>query len=746
MALRARLRGPNLSSDFVMPPLLAPILLLAVLPVQQEGGAPEPAPAGAKLLTLADFAPDAEHISFRDQVASWSWAWDGKHLVLGRGEDARWLDPSTLVEVPPQEEPERAPREPEGDSKFDAGELEQGRVELDERSPDGAYVAYVTGNDLRLHDIAGETTRSVTTNGSEERFNGKLDWVYQEELYGRGNFKGFWWSPSSKHVAFLSLDEEPVLPFTLVDHVEKGHFRVRPEVTNYPKVGDPNPIPTVGIVPVDGGEVVWMDLGRYVDKEILVTRISWDPTGERCFVTIQDRIQKWADLLEVNPKSGDARVLIEERSDTWTDRPSAPRWLRDGTFLWMSTRTGYAHLYRYHADGELIGPLTQGPWEVRRIRELDEDAGTLLFSASEGGAVDTHWYRTNLDGTGFRRLTQDRGSHTITFNDDGSYFLDRVSSLEKPTEIRLCRGEDGALLRVLGSATIPAAETYRMSRWELHEVAARDGLLLDVAILKPTPFDPSANYPVWIETYSGPDAPTVRNRWDSSAWSQFLAQQGVIQMRCNVRTASGKGHKIISACYGRFGEQELADMEDVVDWLCANSWADGARVGITGYSYGGFMAATCLLRSKKFRLGIAGGGVYDWRLYDTIYTERYMGTPTTNPRGYEQTSCLNHAAGLEGFLHLHAGLMDDNVHAQNLHHMADALMREGKTNWSMMTYANTRHGIRDPLLAWHARRTEWDLIQQHLTPPGPHGKTGSAAAAADFEAAVEAAVGTGGGD
>ena len=253
-----------------------------------------------------------------------------------------------------------------------------------------------------------------------------------------------------------------------------------------------------------------------------------------------------------------------------------------------------------------------------------------------------------------------------------------------------------------------------MSRWERVKIPTRDGLALDGALLKPVPFDRNQRYPVWIPTYSGPRAPSVRDRWSSSAWYQFLAQQGVIIMQVNVRSASRAGRAVVSQAYKHFGVLEVRDMEDAVDWLCANPWADGGRVGITGHSYGGFMTARCLLTSDRFRLGVAGSGVYDWRMYDTIYTERYMSTPALNPEGYLETSCLPVAKNLKGFLHLSHGLMDDNVHVQQLFHLTDALQLAGRTNWSMMVYANSRHGISGRERSRHAKQITWDLIQKHL--------------------------------
>jgi dipeptidyl-peptidase-4 len=275
------------------------------------------------------------------------------------------------------------------------------------------------------------------------------------------------------------------------------------------------------------------------------------------------------------------------------------------------------------------------------------------------------------------------------------------------------------VLRELGASEVPALAEYRTSTWELVQIPARDGFLLDAAVLKPVPFDEGQSYPVWLSTYSGPDAPSVRNRWNGSAWWQYLAQHGVIGFQVNVRTASGKGHAVISKCYRRLGEQELADLEDALAWLTAHPWADEARVGITGYSYGGFMTAYALTHSDRFALGIAGSGVYDWRLYDTIYTERYMDTPQRNLEGYDRTSVLKAAKDLKGHLVITHGTIDENVHLQNAVQLVYALQKAGAESFELMIFPEQRHGIRDADLRWHMRRLEWRAIEQHLRPPAP---------------------------
>lgn len=729
-------------------------------------------PAGPRRISLEQTSrrPGAEPVRLSWTLPEARWAWDGEHVAVG---DDRWLDPGTGELVPAVERPKAEvadeateqlaqelegrihdlggrpkrtveriaaalARRPEQVSEDGAARMvyvneelwfhraggaprvlargADGEIRYDRMSADGAALAFVRDNDLHLVDTATGEQSAVTSDGGPDQFNGVLDWVYQEEIYGRGNFLGHFWSPNSAHLAFLSLDESPVHEFTVVDHLEEDTFRVRPEVTNYPKVGDPNPIVSVGITDAGTAATVWVDLSRYAGQEILVVRVGWTPGGERCLVYVQDRIQTWMDLLSVDPETGAGEVLIREESSSWTERPEPPIWLGDGTFLWQSHRTGTDHLYRYRADGTLVGAVTSGDWNLRGVEHVEEpagdDPGRVWFRSTKDGDINSNLYRVALDGSGLRRLTAGEGSHSVSFNDARTHFIDRFSSLTNPGTVRVCDA-DGNVVRDLGPATPPEVD-HGVGAWELHRVPTRDGVVLDVALLKPADFDPERSYAVWVSTYSGPAAPSVRNRWNTSVFFQFLAQQGVLVLQTNVRSSTSRGHAATSALYRRVGLQEVDDMVDVIDWLTANPWADGDRVGITGYSFGGTMTANCLCRTDRFKLGVAGGGVYDWRMYDTIYTERYMRTPSDNLEGYEATSVLGVAGGLNGFLHMHHGIMDDNVHVQNMFQMAHALMKAGQTSWSMMAYPQTRHGIRDRDLAWHARQTEWALIQEHL--------------------------------
>jgi dipeptidyl-peptidase-4 len=742
---------------------LVPLALLAL----DTPSTASPAGAEGKRLTLEQTAGRGgreDRVSFSGSAPSYRWAADGRHLVTRREGKEVWIDPLTGEEQPAPEatasdeerdrstdervralvalgleedaarrlvRSRRAERTDDGDALLVAADGKlyyhrtgeparelplsgNGEPELVDLSPDGRRVGYVAGNDLQLVDIERGAARAVTTDGGPEMFNGRLDWVYQEEVYGRGDFKAFWWSPDSAHVAFLRLDESPVHEFTVIDHIAPdGSKRVVAEVENYPKAGDPNPVVSMGCVPAAGGDVVWLDLSRYpAEDEILIVRVGWTPTGDRIVFQVQDRIQTWLDLCYGDPRTGEVEVLFRETSPTWVNVLATPRWMPDGTFLWESERGGHKHLYHYRPDGELIGAVTAGEWDLWSVERVEFEQGLVWFSGNKDGATGRNFYRVGLDGQGLVRLTQGRGTHSIDLNPDASLFLDRWSSLESPPSVRVCKG-DGTVLRELGQAEIPALSEYAGGSWELLQIPARDGYLLDAALFKPDDFDPARAYPVWLPTYSGPDSPSVSDRWDGSAWTRFLAQRGVLVFEVNVRTASRRGQKYIGQCYKQLGVQELADLEDALAWLTAHPWADAERVGITGWSYGGTMTAFALTHSKAFALGIAGAGVYDWRMYDTIYTERFMSTPQLNPEGYERTSVIAAAEDLSGHLILLHGTMDDNVHFQNTIQLVHAL-QEADKDFELMLYPESRHGVGAPSQRWHMRRLQWRAIREHL--------------------------------
>ncbi len=569
-------------------------------------------------------------------------------------------------------------------------------------SPDGRLVAFIRRNNLYVVDLADRKERALTSDGSERLLNGKLDWVYQEELYGRDNYQGYWWSPDSSHIAFLQLDESSVPSFTVVDHLP---YRQSLETWPYPKAGDANPKVRVGIVPSSGGAVAWADTSKYAAIDFLVVDLGWKSDSSAVVVRIQDREQTWLDLNVADRGNGQIRTLLRETTKAWVNRNQNPSWLADGSFLWLSERTGWKHIYHYKADGTLIQPVTQGQWEARTLSGVDETGGWIYFTGTERSSIDLDLYRVRLDGRDFTRLSSRAGTHAPRFSPAFSGYIDVWNDITTPPQTRLHHA-DGREWRVIDDNVAAALKEYRLATPEFLEVKTRDGFVMNAMMIKPPDFDPKRRYPVLQLTYGGPHAPEVQNEWSGTEYMyrQLVAQQGIIIWVCDNRTASGKGAVSAWPLHHRLGEPELQDIEDGVAWLKLQPFVDGSRLGIQGWSYGGFMTSYALTHSTSFRMGIAGGTVADWRDYDTIYTERYMGRPESNAEGYRKSAPRFAAASLHGALLLIHGTIDDNVHMQNTMQFAYALQQAGK-RFELMLYPKSRHGVVDPPLIKHLRLT-----------------------------------------
>jgi len=570
-------------------------------------------------------------------------------------------------------------------------------------APDGETLSMIQDKDLYLLRLSDGKRLRLTQDGSENTFNGELDWVYQEEVYGRGNFKGAWWSPRGQHLAFLRIDESPVDSFEILDFLPQtlGIERIK-----YPKAGRGNPLIGLRVADAKTGKIRKIDRSLYKpEDEILIVRVGWTPAGDRLVFVVQNREQTWMDLNFADPKTGSfVRVLHEERKDAWVERPALPRWLEDGSFLWESDRTGYHHIYRYDSKGKLICAISHGAWSTEGIIRVDEARGRIAFyGTTEKNWIGRQAYVAALDGSWQRMVTRGRGTHRVAFNGDFSLLLDSFSSLENPGEQWL-RSVEGRDLHRVYARQPPKGASFPT----LRRIHARDGEALDLTFTPPAHLKPGQRYPLWINTYSGPAAPTIRDSYRGPIRPTWFGK-----LQVNVRSATKRGMKFTKTCYKQLGVQELKDLEDAIDWMAKNiPWVDPSRVGISGGSYGGFMTAFALTHSKKFKCGVASSGVYDWRLYDTIYTERFMQTPQHNPDGYNRSSVVTAEAAknLRGKLLILHGVKDDNVHFQNAIQLVNALQRAGKQNFVFMPYALSRHGIGN----LHAQILRMNFIRKNL--------------------------------
>ena len=581
-------------------------------------------------------------------------------------------------------------------------------------SPDGRFVAFVREGNLVVADTGGFREHELTDDGGGRIRNGQLDWVYQEEIYGRGNFRAYWWSPDSTRIAYLQLDDRDVPSFTVLDHIP---YRPEVETWDYPKAGDANPVVRLGVVGAEdaGAPTSWVDLAAYAAEEPLVVDVGWTPDSGRVVFQVQNREQTWLDLNLAHPRTGDADTVLRETSEAWVNVTGPPTWLRDGTMLILSERTGWQHLYHVDRTGTVLATVTSGEWEVRALHGVDEEAGVVYFSGTERSPIGLDVYRVGLDGTGLRRLSERAGTHTARFNPGLTHYLDRWSDISTPTQVRV-HAADGAVVRVAAANPVRALDDYDLPRPEFLQVPNRDGFEMEALLIKPPDFDPTHRYPVYQHVYGGPHVQRVRNAWSTETlYWQLLAQHGVLVWVLDNSTASGKGAVSTWPVYQRFGELELRDLEDGLDWLAAQPYVDAERIGIEGWSYGGFMVSYALTHSRRWSMGIAGGSVTDWRDYDTIYTERYMRTPQNNAEGYRRSSPRFRAADLHGALLLVHGSMDENVHMQNTLQFAYALQQAGKP-FDMMIYPKSRHRLGSPDLEHHRRAMMLDFVLEHLRP------------------------------
>ena len=571
-------------------------------------------------------------------------------------------------------------------------------------SPDGRSVAFIKNHNLFVAGVDASGERALTSDGHALLLNGTLDWVYSEELYGRGHHRGYWWSPDSSRIAFLQFDEHAVPEYTLIDDIP---YRETVERHRYPKAGDPNPTVRLGVVSAAAGTVRWVDTARYSD--FLIVSVAWVPNSREVAYQIQDRTQTWLDLNRADAETGAARHVLRETSKAWVERwqdsSVDPIWLQDGSFLWLSERSGWRHFYRYTADGTLMKQLTQGDWEIRRTHGVDSAGRWVYFTSTTHSPVASTCIASESTAPGCsgsrRPMAAIRCSsirHVLCFSIRGATSRRRRrSACTQPAPRNP--------IRVVDANPVPPLTERGLSVPEMLQVKTRDGFVMEAMMIKPPGFDPAKRYPVYQFTYAGPHSQQVVNAWGGTdfLYHQLLAQQGIIVWICDNRTASGKGMRSAWPLYKNFGALELRDIEDGISWLTRQPYVDRRALASSGISFGAYMTLYAMTHSRLFSMGIAEGAVSDWRTYDTIYTERYMGLPADNPDGYRRSSPRFDAASLNGSLLLVHGALDDNVHPQNSMQFAYELQQAGKL-FQMMLYPRSAHGIGDPGLYMHLRR------------------------------------------
>jgi dipeptidyl-peptidase-4 len=579
----------------------------------------------------------------------------------------------------------------------------RGEEQYAQYSPDGRFVAYVRGRNLFVTEIATQTELAITQDTDPHLRNGEASWIYYEEVFNR-NWRAFWWSPDSRHVAFCRYDETGMPVFHALDTIPlHGDL----QSMAHPKAGDRNPVVALGLAHVSGAPVRWIDLSNYTADSFLITYVGWRPDGELLYFYVQDRAQTWLDFLSARPSATDAERHFRETTKAWVDIPGRSWWVKDEILI-LSERSGWKHLYAFNTETEKWRAITKGDWEIRDVSRVDEESGWIYFTAGERSPIATDWFRVRIDGSQQQRLTSHEGSHRVDVAPEGNLAVDNWSSFQSAGEMQLINA-DGQKVRTIDSRPSYVLEEFKLGEFRHVQIPTEDGFRLEATLTFPPDFDESQRYPVWLTTYAGPHAPVVRNAGGPQMRLHMLANLGIIVFQLDPRSASGKGAQSTWTAYRQLGVPELEDIEHGINWLTKHPYVDAKRIGMQGHSYGGFMTAYAMTHSKLFAAGISGSPVTDWRNYDSIYTERYMNTPQENPDGYEKTSVVSAADKLHGRLLLLHGLMDENVHPQNSTQFMRALQR-AKKDFQVMFYPQMRHGLRGD----HYNQLMIDFIKKSL--------------------------------
>lgn len=569
------------------------------------------------------------------------------------------------------------------DGEFEQITVSAPPVEAPSLSPDGTSVLYRANHDLYILDVHTRQSRQLTSDGSATLLNGEADWVYPEEL---DLHKAAWWSPDSKRIAYLQFNIAGEFEYPQTDLLGR---RAIYEPERYPQAGTPNAKVRLGFVNASGGETVWAQAGNSAD--VLMARVAWFPDSSAVALQTMPRLQNELDLLACDPATGNVRKLVHEGDKNWVNIGDDPVFLHSRSeFLWTSERSGFRHIYRYSNGGHLIAQLTSGDWEVKEISAVDERSHRVFFTGSADSPVETQLYRVDLEGGDPVRMTTAGFDHDVHVDPHGELFVDSFSNVAAPPRCVL-RNRSGDQLSVLASNDDPAKQ-FQFTPPRIMNFQ-KDGSLFYAKLYEPVGFDASKKWPAIVHVYGGPGAQAIRNSWTGLAWQQVLAANGFVVWEVDNRGSTGRGHRWETPIFHKLGEEEVADQRKGVEQLISLGYVDPKRIGITGWSYGGYMTIhSMLLAPDLFKVGVAGAPVTDWHNYDTIYTERYMGLPSQNETGYEDSSNVENANLLTGTLLIVHNFQDDNVLFQNTMQFVHALDEEDKP-YTLSLYGQKTHGV-----------------------------------------------------
>ena len=558
-------------------------------------------------------------------------------------------------------------------------------------SPDGKKIAYAKENNLYVYDLASNKSTPITTDGQKNSIiNGITDWVYEEEF---AFVKAFDWSADSKKVAYIRFDESQVPEFSMSMFGKELYPMM--QTFKYPKAGEKNALVSLHIYDVNSNAVKNVNLGNYND--FYIARMKWTNDANTLSAQVLNRHQNNLDLLFIDGNSGTAKVVLNEKDKAYVDVTDNLTFLKDNSFIWTSEKDGFNHVYLYDKNGKLKNQLTKGKWEVTNYYGLDEKTNTVFYQSVENGSINRDVYRIGLDGKNKVRLSQNTGTNAATFSPNFQYYINTFSSASQPTTYTLNEAKAGKQVQVIENNESLAAKlkSYNLPAKEFFVLKTAKGNELNAWMIKPKDFDPAKKYPVFMYQYSGPGSQQVNNEWNSTDdyWFMMLSQQGYIVACVDGRGTGFKGADFKKVTQLQLGKYEVEDQIDAAKVIGNYAFVDKSRIGIFGWSYGGFMASNCIMKGNDvFKMAIAVAPVTNWRFYDSVYTERYMTTPQENASGYDDNSPINHVDKLKGkFLLIH-GSGDDNVHVQNSMQMMEALIQANK-QFDSQIYPDNNHGI-----------------------------------------------------
>lgn len=576
-------------------------------------------------------------------------------------------------------------------------------------SPAGDKVAYVADNNLFIFDIASNSTTQVTADGALNKIiNGATDWVYEEEFTVA---QGFFWSPNGKFIAYYRFDESDVSEFSM-DIYGKGLYP-RQEVFKYPKAGEPNSVVSANIYNLETGKSQALLAGT--DYEY-IPRIKWNDTDNSLVVYTMNRHQNHLKLHKVDPASGEASLWFEEQDEAYIEIDDNIRFLADGGFVWTSDRDGYTHLYHIKKDGSIKRQITKGNWEVTTFYGIDEN-NVLYYQSNEQHPSERNIYSIDLNGKSKTMLTPQKGTNNADFSAGNKYFINTFTNTTTPPYVTL-HTSDGNQIRILkdNASKKTMLEKYQFSEKKFFMLTTASGNELSAWMIKPLNFDENKKYPVLMFVYGGPGSQQVLNQYDAfnGMWYQMLAAEGYMVVCVDNRGTGGRGRDFRKMTYQQLGKYETQDQIEAAQYLATLPFVDGARIGIWGWSYGGYMSSNCLFQGNEtFKLAIAVAPVTNWRFYDNIYTERYMRTPQENEDGYDLNSPINHVKGLKGHYMLIHGSGDDNVHVQNTMRMVEELVQANK-QFELFIYPDKNHSIFGGNTRYHLYNMMTDFIKENL--------------------------------